>query len=126
MFLKTIIASAALAAMPLTATAATHTVHIKYNNFLPHHLIVNVGDEVEWIHESTLDHKITTFNEDLTDGKRAHVPAGGERFRSEILIHGSNYKHTFATPGLYKYVCPIHPHKMFGYIEVVEGGDNRH
>src|SRR5690606_17778826 len=119
MFLTKTVIGMVAAVLTTAAVAETHTVRIVYNNFMPNYLTVQVGDEVEWLHQTTIIHRITTFNEDLPN-ENAHVPFGGEAFRSDFLLNGSSFTHTFTSPGLYKYVCPIHPHEMFGYIEVVQ------
>lgn len=117
--MKLIAALVTLISLSPGATAATHTVQIIYNEFLPNRLVIKVGDEVQWVHKSSFNHGVSTFN--VNQRKIvAIVPEGAERFESDFMGRDDVYKHTFKTPGRYKYFCPIHGDAMVGYIDVVE------
>jgi plastocyanin len=91
---------AALAAMVLaTGGAATAgpgdtAVTIKNFDFHPMAIAVPAGATVTWKNLDGEPHTITS-----TDGA----------FRSQALDEGDTFSFRFAKPGVYKYICTIHP-----------------
>ena len=75
---------------------------IKNFDFSPMTLTVRAGATVTWKNTDGEPHTVTS-----TDGL----------FRSGALDQADSFKFTFAKPGTYKYVCPIHP-KMLAAIVV--------
>lgn len=85
------------------ATAA-HTATIQIDNFAftPPNLTVTAGTVVTWKNADDSPHRIADLN---------------GAYNSAALDTEDSYSHTFATPGVYKYICSIHPY-MKGEITV--------
>jgi len=87
------------------------------NSYYPKRAEVPVGSTVRWINEDVFD----MLEGELT-GKHDVVVVraeGTERFRSELLKHAETFEFTFNEPGVYEYICSIHPY-MRGMIIVVD------
>jgi plastocyanin len=84
---------------------ATTTVDLpKSYRFAPAAITVPAGTTVTWTNNDNFTHNVTL------DGTDALQMAPGEA--------GT---HTFAAPGLYPYVCSLHPRDMKGSVLVTEG-----
>jgi plastocyanin len=88
-------------------------------SFQPSSVTIKVGDTVEWenvgnsVHHATDDHDMAIKKDDVAS------PSGELVFDSGFLQPGGTFKHTFTTPGTYKYVCVVHePSGMMGEIVV--------
>jgi plastocyanin len=88
------------------ALAAPATVAVANHNFNPDPVTVNTGDAVNW-----------DFQE---NGHNVDVVSGPETFRNQTgtTSSGTQFSHTFAKPGTYKYICDFHS-GMSGTITVV-------
>ena len=66
----------------------------------------------------------TTVTWDNEDDIPHTVASSAKLFKSKVLDTGDTFSFTFTTPGVYEYLCSLHPH-MTGTIvvEVVTGGD---
>ena len=84
------------------AAASTATVQIDNFTFTPATLTVAAGTTVTWKNEDDSPHRIGD-----KDGT----------FKSAALDTDDTFSHTFATPGVYPYICTIHPY-MAGKIVV--------
>ena len=84
------------------AAASTATVQIDNFTFTPATLTVAIGTAVTWKNEDDSPHRIGD-----KDGT----------FKSAALDTDDTFSHTFATPGVYPYICTIHPY-MAGKIVV--------
>ena len=84
--------------------AAAHTATIQIDNFAftPQNLTVTAGTVVMWKNADDSPHRIADVN---------------GAYNSGALDTEDSYSHTFATPGVYKYICSIHPY-MKGEITV--------
>jgi plastocyanin len=94
-----------IGASGLTAVAtAAHTALVQIDNFTfaPPELTVTAGTTVIWKNADDSPHRIADIN-------GAYVSAA--------LDTDDSFSHTFATPGVYKYICSIHPY-MKGEIVV--------
>lgn len=103
-----------LAALTLAAVAAVAVTHaalaakgdavvtIKNFDFQPMAVTVPVGGSVTWKNLDGEPHTVTGL-----DGA----------FRSAALDENESFSFKFAKPGVYKYVCTIHP-KMTGTVTV--------
>lgn len=88
-------------------------------NFAPTELRISAGDTVEFRNVSGFVHTVSTMPD--TPGERATVqlPAGAAAFDSGRIEAGGIYRHTFETPGTYRYLCdPHHGAGMVGSIIV--------
>jgi len=70
------------------------SVTIKNFNFQPMAITVPVGATVTWKNLDEEPHTVTS-----TDGA----------FRSQALDGGDSFRFKFAKPGVYKYLCTVHP-----------------
>jgi plastocyanin len=90
------------AAGKAAAAANPATVNIDNFTFTPATLSVTAGTTVTWKNEDDSPHRIGD-----KDGT----------FKSAALDTDDTFSHTFAKPGVYPYVCTIHPY-MTGKIIV--------
>ncbi|HXG05163.1 MAG TPA: cytochrome P460 family protein [Candidatus Binatia bacterium] len=85
------------------AAAGEPDVKIAGFAFSPARLTVAPGRAVTWLNDDPSPHQIT-------------VTTGGEA-RGPVLTRGQRYAHTFTAPGVYDYICGLHP-AMKGQVEV--------
>jgi plastocyanin len=90
---------------PPTANTSA-TIVMSGLRFYPETTRIKVGDTVEWRNQSSFTHSVNAdparFPEDVS------IPAGAAAFDSGRLASGEVYRHTFAVPGTYRYVCLPH------------------
>ena len=94
-------AGALLLSAPAMAADA-NTVTIKNFDYAPMALTVTAGTTVTWKNEDGEPHTVVSV-----DGL----------FRSGALDTGESFAYKFTKPGVYKYVCTIHP-KMVATVTV--------
>jgi plastocyanin len=82
--------------------AAANAVKIDNFTFAPGTLTVNAGTTVTWKNEDDSPHRIADKN---------------GTFTSAALDTDDTFSHTFTAPGMYAYICTIHPY-MTGKIIV--------
>lgn len=78
------------------------------NSYYPKRVEVPVGTTVTFINEDVFD-----FLEGELTGKHNAVTVaaeGPEPFFSTLLNHAETFSHTFTEPGVYEYICSIHPY----------------
>jgi plastocyanin len=88
-----------------TASAATGTADVTIAGFAfgPSKLTVAPGRAVRWVNNDDSPHQVT-----VTTGAPGRGP---------VMTRGQSYAQTFATPGVYDYICGLHP-AMKGQVEV--------
>ncbi len=95
-----LLASLVVAAAPLTASAATRTVTMGFNDFSPAARTIARGDKVKWVNPEALflghDVKSTAPAKYFSSGG-----AGG-------MAPGDTYSFTFRSAGRFAYHCSIH------------------
>jgi plastocyanin len=96
------VASITLAGAAAAAKGGDATVTIKNFDFQPMAVTVPVGGTVTWKNLDGEPHTVTGV-----DGS----------FRSAALDENDTYSFKFAKPGVYKYLCTIHP-KMVATVTV--------
>jgi plastocyanin len=69
--------------------------------FAPATVRVHTGDAVEWRNSGRTDHTVK-----------------GPGFFSRDVPPGGRWKHRFATPGTFRYLCTLHPDAMKGTVVV--------
>jgi plastocyanin len=84
------------------AVAGTATITIDNFAFAPPDLTIATGTTVTWKNE---------------DGEVHRVKDDHNRFSSAALDTDDSFSHTFTKPGVYHYICTIHPY-MVGKIVV--------
>jgi plastocyanin len=69
---------------------------------------IDAGDSVRFVNYGATDHQVN------------HEPPGEQEreFRSELMLPGEEFIHTFSEPGTYPYICTIHFDVMTGTITV--------
>jgi plastocyanin len=72
--------------------------------FDPKDATANVGQQVCWVNEDTIEH---------------NAVADGDQFKSELFGKGQTFTATVDTPGEIPYVCTVHP-GMTGTLTVTE------
>ena len=87
-----------------SSIAASHTVEIRNNSFLPAEMTVGVGDTITW-------HNFDTAQDQV------HSVVGGPITSPDIAPNGGEFKWTFNAPGLINYTCRFHTY-MMGTINV--------
>lgn len=103
--MKSAILALLLAVMPLAASAAQAadaTVVMKNFDYSPMDVTITVGGTVTWKN---------------LDGEPHTVTSADGLFRSPALDENDTYQFKFDKPGVYKYLCSIHP-KMMATITV--------
>jgi plastocyanin len=88
---------------------ADEPVFMRASCFTPTILRVETGAEVIWENnDSGAPHNVTLFDGEVVGG-------------DESLTAGESVSHAFASPGVYGYLCSIHPF-MLGVVVVSDGG----
>jgi len=82
------------AAPPATAQNATATIEIKDFDFHPMDVTIAAGGSVTWKNRDGEPHTVTS-----TDGF----------FRSGALDQDESFTQKFDRPGIYNYLCSVHP-----------------
>jgi len=99
------VGGAALLSVPWSAAAGSETVQMRDFAFSMPALQVAVGDTVTWTNEDKALHDATT----------TQAPV---KFASPYLKTGESWSYTFTAPGVYSYVCSLHP-KMVASITAI-------
>ena len=84
------------------AAAGAVPVNIAAFAFGPGQLTVETGKPVVWTNSDLAPHQVTFTK---------------TQERSPILVTGQSHTQTFAAPGVYDYICGLHPN-MKGTVEV--------
>lgn len=115
--------TATAVASPESSPAATpqsgKTVRVEMTQkaqFDPAHLDISVGTTVEWVNVSDMAHT-ATCDPEQNDFKKTRpelieLPDDAEPWGSDMMRPGDTFRHTFTTPGDYKYICK--PHVLSG------------
>ncbi|HEX6980127.1 MAG TPA: plastocyanin/azurin family copper-binding protein [Alphaproteobacteria bacterium] len=83
-------------------------------SFTPATVRVRVGDTVEWRNKSLFTHTVT-FDPAVTSDVSA--PAGERSVDSGRIPAGEVFRHTFMSPGTFRYIC--RPHHELGMVGMV-------
>jgi plastocyanin len=97
------------ASPPSSAATQSGTVQVAYRNIsiAPDTLKVKVGTTVRWTNYDSIEHNVTS-------------QGGPQTFASKNFGEGQSYQVTLTKPGVFHYICTIHPATMNGTIEVVK------
>lgn len=77
-----------------TTQPTSHTITIQNFAFNPSNITVKVGANVTWINEDTVTHQVKEDN---------------GLFLSNPLANGQSFTYSFTSPGIFHYICNIHP-----------------
>jgi plastocyanin len=80
-----------MAVLAAPAVAASRSVAVEYDQFIPSTITVHVGDTITWTNVDSQDHDVTFAS-----------------FGSGTLSPGEKYKHTFTKADAFGYRCTIH------------------
>ena len=86
------------------ASAGEMKVNIDMQAFAPQMMKVHVGDRVTWTNHDETEHFLTSSGP-LTRGVATRVE---DLEFHQRMVPGSEYSHTFRSPGVYAYFCAIH------------------
>ena len=75
------------------------------------------GQTVEWRNTSFFTHTATCDPAKAEDPRHVELPAGARTFDSGRIPPGEIWRHSFAAPGTYRYVCL--PHEEDGMLGTV-------
>lgn len=83
--------------------------------FSPESMTLTVGEELEWINTSDIDHTVTAYEAGLPENA-TYFASGGFTDEQQARQHVTRglippedrYVHTFETPGQYSYYCIPH------------------
>jgi len=93
-------------AAPKAGLAKSQLVTVRIENYayFPKTIAVKAGTTIKFANRDSITHTVTAKN---------------GSFSSPLLAPGRSWKHTFETPGKYKYYCKIHPF-MHGVVKVTK------
>ena len=87
--------------------------------YRPDSIIILAGQTVEWRNGGAVSHSVTDDPARADNPDDAARPAGTPPFNSGSIMPGGSYRHTFDTPGKYRYFCLSHEiDHMIGEITV--------
>jgi plastocyanin len=101
--LTTVSATLAASSGASQTAGASKVVDVSIQNsaFNPASVQISTGDTVKWTNMDSFDHTVT-----------------GSIFKSGNINKGQSYQFQFTKPGVYDYICTIHPN-MKGTVTVV-------
>ena len=101
-----------MSTIPANITNKVTIVGVKgMQSYDPNPIYIKAGDTVTWINVDVIAHTVTS-------GKDWNRLTSGKLFHSGSIISNTAYSHTFASPGVYDYICKFHP-DMKGEVVVV-------
>ncbi|MEX0600654.1 MAG: plastocyanin/azurin family copper-binding protein [Rhodothermales bacterium] len=87
--------------------------------FEPDTVEVTSGETVEWRNTSLFVHTVTADPDEATLEESVRLPDGAEAFDSGTIEPEGVFRHTFTTPGVYRYFCIPHEGvRMYGTVIV--------
>ncbi|MDO9034431.1 MAG: cupredoxin domain-containing protein [Methanoregula sp.] len=101
----TVLSTPKITLVPQTAKTIFY---MRNNTFVPKELTVLPGTGISWVNEDLISHSV----------KITGIHTG--TFNSGEIIPGASSGNTFATAGVFEFICPDHP-DMKGTIVVKEG-----
>ena len=88
-------------------------------SFTPGEVTVRSGQTVEWRNTAIMHHTVTADPSLARNPALVELPAGAARFNSGNVEPGGVWRHTFTTPGRYRYICLPHEGQgMHGVVNV--------
>lgn len=107
-------ANSGAAASAPAAPAAASVSMTDALRFEPATLTVRKGATVTWTNGTSTVHTVTDDPSKAVNKADAALPSGAQSWDSGNLNPGQTFKHTFDTPGTYKYFCG--PHESAGMV----------
>ena len=91
---------------PAKETPAVGVTEVRLESFAfaPANIVIDAGTTVTWTNYDSVAHTVTS--------------AGGDDLKSGLFGKGETFRHTFDTPGEFRYYCEPHPN-MKGLVTVL-------
>jgi plastocyanin len=87
--------------------------------YSPSTINITAGQTVEWENDGQVSHSVTDDQARANQPADALMPPGVRPFNSGSVMPGGTFRHTFSTPGRYRYFCLTHEaDKMIGEVIV--------
>ena len=109
-------AAAASTAGPAAPTSASVSMTDALK-FEPATVTVARGGTVTWTNSSATMHTVTDDPSKAANKADAALPSGAQPWDSGTINPGQTFRHTFDTPGTYKYFCT--PHEAAGMVATI-------
>jgi plastocyanin len=97
---------------PLQAEVRGPTAVIKMSDdnpmYQPNSILIRAGQTVEWLNTGQVSHSVVDDPAKALKTDDVSLPAGVPSFASGNVMPGGKYRHTFLTPGRYRYFCMSH------------------
>jgi plastocyanin len=76
--------------------------------YQPDSIVIRVGQTVEWINTGQVSHSVVDDPTRANKVEDVLLPSEVPTFSSGNVMPGGKYRHTFTTPGKYRYFCMSH------------------
>jgi plastocyanin len=76
--------------------------------YQPKTVIIRAGETVEWVNTGDVSHSVVDDPAKADKPDDALLPGGAQTFASGNVMPGGKFRHTFLTPGRYRYFCVSH------------------
>ena len=108
------------AAVPASEAGPAVVVNMTFGlKFDPAEIRIRAGQTVEWRNKAFFPHTVTVDPSQAEDVSHVSLPEGVAPFDSGSIGGGQSWRHTFLTPGTYRYICRPHEgHEMLGTVIV--------
>ena len=97
---------------PLQAEIRGPTAVIKMSDdnpmYQPNSILIRAGQTVEWLNTGQVSHSVVDDPAKAAKTDDVALPTGVPSFASGNVMPGGKYRHTFLSPGTYKYFCMSH------------------
>ena len=97
---------------PLQAEVRGPTAIIKMSDdnpmYQPNSILIRAGQTVEWLNTGQVSHSVVDDPAKAAKADDVAIPTGVPTFASGNVMPGGKYRHTFLTPGTYRYFCMSH------------------
>jgi plastocyanin len=99
-------------AMPPPSEISGPTKIVKMSDDMPMYqpdsIIIRAGETVEWVNTGDVSHSVVDDPTKANKPDDVTLPADVPTFSSGNVLPGGKYRHTFLTPGTYRYFCMSH------------------
>ena len=76
--------------------------------YQPNSILIRAGQTVEWLNTGQVSHSVVDDPAKAAKANDVAIPTGVPTFASGNVMPGGKYRHTFLTPGTYRYFCMSH------------------
>lgn len=87
--------------------------------YQPNSIVIRAGQTVEWLNAGMVSHSVVDDPARAGKADDVALPNGAKTFASGNVMPGAKFRHTFTTPGTYRYFCSSHEmDEMIGEVVV--------